>query len=103
MTARASGALFQNKDKKQDNHPDYRGDFKLTQELLDEIAVAFGTGHDKVQIAGWKKKDRNGNPYLSLTISPPYRKDKGADGDFAPPPARPATRTRAELDDDIPF
>lgn len=99
MTAKASGALFKNKDKKQDNHPDYRGDFKLTQELLDELAVAFGTGHDKVQIAGWIKKSQNGLTYMSLAISPPYRKDDNR------APERPQARNTnaADLDDEIPF
>lgn len=98
MSIKAQGALFQNREK-QGSQPDYRGDFKITQEFLDELAVAFGTGHDKVQIAGWKKADKNGNPYLSLSIQPPYRKE-GQQQERVPT-ARPAAR--AELNDDIPF
>lgn len=93
---KSTGALFTNDKRGNDKAPDYRGDFKLTQELLDALAVAFCTGHDKVQIAGWKKQGQKGT-YLSLSISPPYIKD-------APPAERPAARGgKASLDDDIPF
>jgi hypothetical protein len=100
MTAKAQGALFRNKDR-QGSQPEYRGDFKMTQELLDELAVAFGTGHDKVQLAAWVKEDKNGNKYFSLSVQPPYRKE-GQNAQPQRPQSRPASRA-TELDDDVPF
>ena len=98
MAAKSTGALFKNRDAT-GTQPQYRGDFKMTQELLDEIAVAFGTGHDKVQIAAWVKEDKNGQKFFSLSIQPPYRKDAQQSA-----PQRPQRPASAPVpNDDIPF
>lgn len=96
---KSTGALFKNREAT-GSQPQYRGDFKMTQELLDEIAVAFGLGYDKVQLAAWVKDDKNGNKFFSLSVQPPYRKDKGSQ---KPDAERPQSRGKDELDSDIPF
>ena len=98
---KATGALFTNDKRGNDKAPDYRGDFKLTQELLDALAVAFGTGHDKVQLAGWKKQGQKG-PYLSLSVQPPFRGSGREQSSQQEPQGRPAARP-SDLESDIPF
>lgn len=49
--------MFPNRDKKQDNHPDFRGDAKFKGQI--------------VEVALWEKTDRNGNTYYSLKIQEP--------------------------------
>ena len=53
------GLLFKNEKKQSDNHPDRKGEGKIN-------------GID-YWIAGWVKKDKNGNAFLSLSFTP---KDK---------------------------
>ena len=50
-----SGALFTNKSKKEDKHPDYTGNINVEGKEL--------------QIAGWKKVSKNGTTFLSLSVS----------------------------------
>lgn len=97
--SKSTGALFKNDKKSGDNHPDYRGDFKLTKELLDDLNYAFGKGLDKVQLAGWIKPGREGKPsFMSLAVQPPYDKDAG--NSRPQQQSRPASR---DMNDDIPF
>ena len=93
--SKTTGALFTNRERT-GSQPEYRGDFKLTKEFLDACADLLAKGHEKAQIAGWKKADKNGNAYLSLSLSPPYVKGEQRQQQAE----RPAART---LDDDIPF
>ena len=51
-----SGALFVNNRKEKETHPDRTGSLNVE-------------GKD-YWISGWLKKDRNGNPYLSLSVRP---------------------------------
>lgn len=71
------GALFKNTSKEQDNHPDYKGQINVE-----------GTDY---WISAWRKKNKNGKPYMSLAV-----KTK----DAAAPKAKPKSR---DDDDDIPF
>lgn len=100
MSAKGMGALFQNSRKTQQNHPDYQGNFNLTKELLDAFCNAFDRangGECKVQLGGWKKQDKNGKPYLSLSVAPPYEPQQQPTG----APQRP--RSAPVHSDDIPF
>ncbi len=77
------GSLFRNK-KENDKQPDYRGE-------------ACTPNGEQVRIAGWLKKDKNDNTYLSLKIEEPRDQAGSA-------PAKPATKpARDFVDDDIPF
>ena len=74
-----SGSLFQNKDKKSENHPDYSGSIKIN-------------GRD-MWISGWRKTTKDGKPFLSLSV-------KAKDGTIdrpAPP------RQQSAFEDEIPF
>lgn len=51
-----TGSLFANKNKKAENHPDREGS-----------AMINGVEY---RLAGWIKQDKEGKPYLSLTIKP---------------------------------
>lgn len=56
------GALFKNKRKTADNHPDYKG----------ELALPSGQVKD---IAAWIKVGKDGGKYMSLVISDPRPRD----------------------------
>jgi uncharacterized protein (DUF736 family) len=82
-----SGSLFQNKEKRSENFPDYSGSVRIE-------------GADW-WISGWRKTSKDGKPYLSLSVK---RKDGTAD--------RPAQEFKAavkqsfpdaQLDDEVPF
>jgi hypothetical protein len=78
------GAIWKNRDKTEDKHPDFKGSLNVN-------------GVD-YWVSAWKRKegDASNKPALSFTIKP---KDEKAD---APAKASPE-RTAAELDDEIPF
>jgi hypothetical protein len=80
-----SGSLFQNKDKKTDNHPDYSGSIRID-------------GKD-YWLSGWKKVS-NDKPWLSLAIKP-------KDGAPRPDPEQEfksaVKQSFPALDDEVPF
>jgi len=71
-----NGSIFKNQYKEKDGQPDYKGSVKLQD------------GTDK-EVAGWIKQDKNGNQFLSLSISDPYKKDN--------PVAQPDTASGTDL------
>ena len=75
-----SGALFKNKDKKTDRHPDYTGQCVVNGELL--------------RLSAWIKTSKAGNTYMSLAFSVPddYHKTNNLPGS-----------AQQYDDDDIPF
>lgn len=83
------GTLFVNADKKTDKHPDRSGLFKLNGQLY--------------QISGWIqkddagniKKDRDGNPMLSLQVK--LRETRAA------PEAGRHVDMKDDMDESIPF
>tara|TARA_S200002703_G_scaffold159371_1_gene172616 strand:+ start:4611 stop:4865 length:255 start_codon:yes stop_codon:yes gene_type:complete len=75
-----NGSIFKNQYKENENQPDYRGSIKLQD------------GSDK-ELAAWVKQDKNGNSFLSLSISDPYKKE-------AETPV--STQSNAKVDD-LPF
>lgn len=82
-----SGALFKNRDKARDSHPDYRGNF------VDPDGRAW-------DLAAWLKEGKGGT-FMSLKVSEPYRGGKAA-GD-APSPSAGRTLSEALDDGEIPF
>ena len=56
-----NGSLFVNNYKEKETQPDYKG------------SIVLQDGTEK-QIAGWKKQDKNGKYYLSLSLSDIYKK-----------------------------
>jgi hypothetical protein len=75
-----SGSVFVNDRKERDNQPDRTGSC-----MIDGV---------EYWINGWVKKDKNGNPWMSLAFK---RKDAPS-GKAPPAPAQPALG-----EDDIPF
>ena len=73
-----SGSLFINDDKQQANHPDRKG----------SITVA-GVEY---WLSGWIKKTQQGQPWLSLSVTPKEKK-----------PAKAQQTRRQDDDGDIPF
>ena len=65
---KGSGALFPNREKTAQNHPDFRGNIELTKEQLDRLYEMGRAGIPvKLQVSGWKRKAKeSGMPYLSL-------------------------------------
>lgn len=54
------GVLFSNQ-KKAETHPDFKGKINFNGK--------------EMQIAAWKKTDKNGNTYLSLKLSEVFKKE----------------------------
>jgi uncharacterized protein (DUF736 family) len=64
-----TGALFVNKDKKTENHPDRSGTIKV-----------HGVEY---RLSGWIKKSKNGDSYMSLSVSEPKEKSGGHSGGYS--------------------
>ena len=72
------GGLFKNQYKEEKNHPDFTGSIALDDALLD-AAEADG----QLRVAGWKREDKNGNPFISLSIQKQMeKKDKSKKDDL---------------------
>ena len=73
---RNRGALFKNKDKKTDDHPDYTGKLNV--------------GGAEFWLSAWLKTSKAGQKYMSLSVTPAEQKTRRK-----PDPA--------DMDDEIPF
>lgn len=51
---KGTGALFKNNYKKEDRHPDYKGEIEM--------------GGLKYDLAAWLRESKNGNKYMSIII-----------------------------------
>lgn len=78
-----SGALFRNDRKESENHPDYKGDAKIS-----------GTAY---WVSGWiNEKKGDGSKYLKLSYKP-------KDQPTAAEARKPAAAADDEFGDEIPF
>ena len=68
-----SGTLWPNDYKKQDSHPDVKGDVFVDRDLLNSLMIKNPDGLVKIAIAGWKKSV-NGKDVISISASAPYVK-----------------------------
>lgn len=80
-------ALFVNRNKTEEKHPDYKGDIELTREVVEDMLAQLNSGarFAKAEISGWKRQGQNAGTYLSLSIKKLFKKD-GAQR----PPQNPA-------------
>jgi hypothetical protein len=90
------GSIHKNKFKKEgDKTPDRRGEFMWRGEV--------------VEVAGWLKKDKNGEEFLSIKVQEPREKpDRVPDAprksdNITSGPQPIARRASADMDDEIPF
>lgn len=79
-----TGALFVNDRKSKDAHPDRSGKINVEGKLY--------------YLDGWLKQDKNGKPWLSLSVKPIEPRTE-----TAPVQQRPVTGTIADMQDDVPF
>ena len=54
-----SGALFSNKKKQSENHPDYTGKCMVNGESM--------------ELSAWVKTSKNGEKYMSIAFKEPYK------------------------------
>jgi len=85
------GALFKNKRKETDNHPDYTG----------SVNVA-GREH---WLSAWIKKDKNDQVYMSLSVKPKDAQTGKAKVETSPKRGGwgSGASSTVEMDDEIPF
>jgi uncharacterized protein (DUF736 family) len=76
-----TGALFKNKDKKSEKHPDYRG--------------TVNVGGTEYYLASWLKTSKAGEKYMSLSVT-----EKNENNTRTPPREQPKSD---DFDDDLPF
>ena len=90
-----SGAIFRNRDKSNDQAPDWRGDVELDTELLKAlIASAKNRQPIKLSIAGWEKEGNKAGTFISVKLEIPRAK--------AAPEAK-SSPVGSYDDDEIPF
>lgn len=68
-----SGALFPNSYKKQQNHPDVKGDIYVDRSLLKSLMSKTDEDLIKLSLSGWIKVSSRGD-FTSLSISEPYER-----------------------------
>ena len=73
-----SGSMFKNQRKEKDTHPDMAGEIMVDGKVY--------------WLNGWRKIDKNGNPWYSVSVN--EKKDRPQDGQ---------TRSAPNTDDTIPF
>lgn len=76
-----SGALFKNKDKNTEKHPDYKG--------------TLNVGGEEFWISSWLKVSKAGEKYMSLSVTPKEASK--------PKESRRDRGTPEDMDSDIPF
>lgn len=87
------GALFVNKNKKNEKAPDLSGDMELSPEDFEKLAAMYKAREPiMLRAAAWVKEGRSGKFY-SMTLTPKEEYSKGG---------RNESRRRDD-EDDIPF
>lgn len=70
-----SGNLWQNKHRKSDNHPFWRGSVFLDKAFLEDLINKTKGNLVEVAVAGWNKKTKADETYISVQASEPYKKE----------------------------
>lgn len=82
------GNLFTNNYKTKETQPDYKGKGEYPD-------------GKPFEIAGWIKKDKNGNDFISFVIREPYVAE--VDSKDAPKTSKAIYEESKNIDDDLPF
>ena len=69
-----TGALFVNK-KQTGNQPNLRGSVHVDKVFLENLINQSKGGLVEIAVSGWNQKSKAGDPYISLAVSEPYKKD----------------------------
>lgn len=85
-----SGRLMATTSKKHEKSPDYWGEIAIDIKDFTKVTTTK-EGYYVFRLNGWKKKNRNGQTYLSLSIDRWVAESKGS-----------TTRSKTD-DEDIPF
>lgn len=65
---KSRGALFVNKRREKESHPNHRGELTLTKDLLKQLVEQVKAGGEaKLSVAAWNKTSKGGLDYLSLS------------------------------------
>jgi hypothetical protein len=86
-----SGALWPNKKKLTDKHPNVQGSVKLERGFLKELMNNTDSEIIEVALSGWTR-EYNGGKFISLKADKPFVK-----GEQSKP------KPQEDLDDEIPF
>lgn len=76
---RDGGVLFTNDKKTSPNAPDFKGELRITREVVDSLVQQLqrGVQFPSMELAGWKKVANNGNTFISMSGKKPYEKNGG--------------------------
>lgn len=79
---REGGAFFANNKKQSQNAPDYRGELRLSPEVVQALndQIQSGVQFPAIELSGWKKTSGSGTVYISMSGRKPYVKDGGSQG-----------------------
>jgi hypothetical protein len=83
-----TGFIFKNKFKKDQTHPDLKGDVYLDKQLIEQLIKESKDNIIKIHLGCYSKKGKDGNTFLSVYASKPFVKP---------------THAFTEIDDDLPF
>mgnify|MGYP003668189090 CR=1 FL=1 len=89
----ATGGLFAQKEKRTDKSP---GNDLIKQK-------EEGIDQPKINLVGWKKLSKAGNPYLRLIGNIERERQEQQNGYVEPNKPQQQTPSKDELDDEIPF
>lgn len=65
-----TGAIFTAKNRRNDKAPDMFGNIEIEKDLLmTMLKEAAGQTSVKIKLDGWRKKDKEGHPMVSLRVN----------------------------------
>ena len=102
----ATGSLFTQKEKRSEKSPDYSGMLTLEMEVLDDLIKQKEEGilEPKMNLVGWKKLSKAGNPYLRIIAN--IERDRKEQNQSYQNPVQQVQQTNNSnniTDDEIPF
>lgn len=72
------GAIFPNREKASQNHPDYTGDLELDMDTLRQLVADVNAGMPaRLRLAGWLNDMKNGGKYLRIKAERSDRQPAG--------------------------
>ena len=74
-----TGTLWQNKYRKADNHPFWRGSVYLDKTFLEDLINKTKGDLVEVAVSGWNKKTKADETFISLQAAEPYKKEEAND------------------------